>query len=99
MRMRRPIYTFLRKTLYRWNPRVIGDPDQKPWGAFMRIAVLATALSSALIGLALADPAAAAIRKDTNIAPQELRSALRTLAADRRLQILYTTDTVSNRHT
>jgi iron complex outermembrane recepter protein len=65
----------------------------------MRIAVLATALSSAVVGLALADPAAAAIRASTSIAPQELSSALRVLAADRRLQILYTTETVANRQT
>lgn len=66
----------------------------------MRITVLATAISSVLASLALADPAAAAaIRAPTNIAPQELDSALRTLAADRRLQILYTTQTVSNRQT
>jgi iron complex outermembrane recepter protein len=68
-------------------------------GAFMRIAVLATALSSALMSLALADPATAAIKTPTNIAAQELSSALRVLAADRHLQILYTTATVANRRT
>ncbi|MGQ0835839.1 MAG: TonB-dependent receptor domain-containing protein, partial [Gammaproteobacteria bacterium] len=68
-------------------------------GAFMRIAVLATAISSAVVGLAWADPASAAIKTPTNIAPQELGSALRVLAAERHLQILYTTETVANRHT
>ncbi len=65
----------------------------------MRIAVLATAISAAVVGLAWADPAAAAIKTPTNIAPQELGSALRVLAAERHLQILYTTETVANRHT
>lgn len=64
----------------------------------MRIAVLAAALSSAAVGLALADPAAAAIKSPTNITSQELSNALRVLAADRDLQILYTTQTVANRH-
>jgi len=65
----------------------------------MRIALLATALSAALVSLATADPAAAAIKTPTNIAPQELGSALRVLAADRHLQILYTTDSIANRRT
>ncbi|HEY5758962.1 MAG TPA: TonB-dependent receptor, partial [Steroidobacter sp.] len=65
----------------------------------MRMTVLAAAVSSALVSLALADPANAAIKVPTNIGPQELDSALRVLAADRRLQILYTTQTVSNRQT
>jgi iron complex outermembrane receptor protein len=68
-------------------------------GAIMRMTVLAAAVSSALVSLALADPANAAIKVPTNIGPQELDSALRVLAADRRLQILYTTQTVSNRQT
>ena len=65
----------------------------------MRAAVLVAALSSALGTLALADPAAAAIRTPTNIEPQALGSALRALAAERHLQILYTTDTVADRTT
>lgn len=65
----------------------------------MRSAVLAAALSSILGTLALADPATAAIRAPTNIEPQALDSALRGFAADRHLQILYTTDTVANRAT
>jgi outer membrane receptor protein involved in Fe transport len=68
-------------------------------GAFMRIAVLATAVTSGAVSLALADPAAAAIKNPTNIASQELGSALRVFAADRHLQILYTTNTVANRRT
>src|SRR5687767_12231664 len=68
-------------------------------GAIMRMTVLAAAISSAVVSFALADPANAAIRVPTNIAPQELDSALRVLAADRRLQILYTTQSVSNRQT
>jgi iron complex outermembrane recepter protein len=65
----------------------------------MRIAVLATAISAAVVGLAWADPAAAAFKAPTNIAPQELASALRVLAAERHLQILYTTETVANHRT
>ena len=72
---------------------------KREWGAFMRSAVLAAALSSALGTLALADPATAAIRAPTSIEPQALDSALRGFAADRHLQILYTTDTVANRAT
>jgi iron complex outermembrane receptor protein len=64
----------------------------------MRIAVLTAALSLSLSSLATADPAAAAMRA-THIAPQDLGSALRIFAADRHLQILYTTDTVANRRT
>ncbi len=65
----------------------------------MRIAVLATVLSSAVVSLSVADPASAAIKTSTNIAPQELSRALRVFAADRHLQILYTTDSVANRRT
>lgn len=65
----------------------------------MRIAVLATAISLGLVSLALAGPADAVIKRATNIAPQELGSALRILAAERHLQILYTTDLVANRRT
>lgn len=65
----------------------------------MRMSVLAAAVSTALVSFALADPANAAIKLPTNIGPQELDGALRELAADRRLQILYTTQTVSNRQT
>jgi iron complex outermembrane recepter protein len=94
MNLRSPIYTLLPEVLYSSTTFKGG------WGAIMRTTVLATAVSSVLVSLALADPAAAtAIRAPTNIAPQELDSALRVLAVERRLQILYTTQTVSNRQT
>lgn len=94
MNLRSPIYTLLPEALYR------STTFKEGWGAIMRTTVLATAVSSMLVSLALADPAAAAaIRAPTNIAPQELDSALRVLAVERRLQILYTTQTVSNRQT
>ncbi len=55
----------------------------------MRVAVVATALSCSFIGLSIADPAiAAAIRKPSNIPPQELALALQTLAKDRDFQIV-----------
>ena len=98
------IYTFLRVTLYspmspsRHQTTAITTLE-RGLGAIMRIAVLAAALSSAVVSFALADPAAAAIRVPTNIGPQELDRALRVLATDRRLQILYTTQAVSNRQT
>src|SRR5687768_3613486 len=67
-------------------------------GAIMRIGVVITALSVA-VGIALADPAAAAIKTRTNIKAQGLGSALREFAANRHLQILYTTETVANQQT
>jgi len=104
MKLGQRIYTFLRETLYSpmspsRYPTTAVTSLNRGMGAFMRIAILATAVASGAVSLALADPAAAAIRTPTNIASQELGSALRVLAADRRLQILYTTDTVANRRT
>lgn len=104
MNLRPLVYTFLRETLYSpmspsRHQTTATTTLERGLGAVMRIAVLAAAVSSAIVSLTLADPARAAIRAPTNIAPQELGSALRLLATDRRLQILYTTQTVSNRQT
>jgi iron complex outermembrane recepter protein len=104
MTRRVAIYTFFRESLYSSNRPSRNKTTaittlKRGMGAFMRTAVLATAFASVMVGLALADPAAAAIKSPTNIAPQELRSALRVLAADRHLQILYPTETVAGRHT
>jgi iron complex outermembrane recepter protein len=104
MTLRGAIYTFFRESLYSSNRPSRNKTTaittlKRGMGAFMRTAVLATAFASVMVGLALADPAAAAIKSPTNIAPQELRSALRVLAADRHLQILYPTETVAGRHT
>lgn len=98
------VYTFLCRALY---SRMSLSRDQttaatarkRKWGALVRSAVLAAALAWSLEALAQADPAAAAIRVRTHIEPQDLGSALRKFAADRHLQILYTTDTVANRTT
>lgn len=69
---------------------------KREWGVLVRSAVLAVTLSAAVTMPAPADPAVAALRAPTNIGPQALASALRKLAADRHLQILYTTDTIAN---
>jgi iron complex outermembrane receptor protein len=60
----------------------------------MRIAIVAAAVSMALVGLSAADEVAAAIRKPTNIPAQHLGSALQTLAKERGLQVVYLSDQV-----
>jgi len=65
----------------------------------MRIAIIAATMTLALGTLATADPAAAAVTSHTNIPAQDLGAALRTLATERHLQILYTTATVADTHT
>jgi len=60
----------------------------------MRIAIAAAAVSLSLIGLCLADNASAAVRKPTHIAAQDLGSALKQLAQNRGLQVLYLSNTV-----
>ena len=86
MSARHTIYTFFRQTLYSSMspPRRTTAAVRSlrgEGGAIMRIALLATALSAALVGLAVADPAFASIKATTDIAPQELSSALRQFAS------------------
>jgi iron complex outermembrane recepter protein len=71
----------------------------KAGGAFMRIAVVATAVSFSILGLATADDASAAIRKPTHIAAQPLGRALKELAQSRGLQVLYFSETVRDLRT
>jgi iron complex outermembrane recepter protein len=68
-------------------------------GAFAQVAVAATAVCLATVGLALADDAGAAVRKPTNIAAQELGPALNQLAQSRGLQVLYLSSTVRDMRT
>jgi len=53
---------------------------RRAWGVIMRLSVAAAVTCLVLTGLSAAEPAAAAIRKQTNISAQSLGSALRTLA-------------------
>jgi iron complex outermembrane recepter protein len=55
----------------------------------MRSVIVATAVSLAIVGLAAADPADAAIKKQTNIPAQDLGSALQQLMKQRELHIIY----------
>ncbi len=66
--------------------------------ALMHIAAAATAVSFATLRLASADDAAAA-RKPTSIAAQQLGPALNQLAQSRGLQVLYLSSTVRDRRT
>ncbi len=65
----------------------------------MRIAVVAAAICLSIVGLSRADDAKAAIRLDTHIPAQSLGSALKALAQDRNLQILYFSAAVHDVHT
>ncbi|MEJ1963057.1 MAG: TonB-dependent receptor [Gammaproteobacteria bacterium] len=60
----------------------------------MRITVIAAAVSIALVGLSAADETRAAIRKPLNIPEQQLGPALRALAKDRNLQVLFRSELV-----
>jgi iron complex outermembrane recepter protein len=60
----------------------------------MRIAVVAAAICFSIVGLSMAEPANASIRKPTHIAAQDLGPALKQLAQSRGLQILYLSSTV-----
>jgi iron complex outermembrane receptor protein len=66
--------------------------------ALMHIAAAATAVSFATLRLASADDAAAT-RKPTSIAAQQLGPALNQLAQSRGLQVLYLSSTVRDRRT
>jgi iron complex outermembrane receptor protein len=63
----------------------------------MRVAVVATAICTSIIGLCIADPSvAAATRKQTDIPSQELALALQALAKDRDFQIVCRADLVKD---
>ena len=65
----------------------------------MRLGVAATAICLSIVGVALADPAKAAIRKPTNIPAQPLGSALEELAKERDIQVIYRSEVVFDRRT
>lgn len=65
----------------------------------MRLGVAATAICLSIVGVALADPATAAIRKPTNIPAQALGSALEELAKERDIQVIYRSEVVFDRRT
>jgi len=62
----------------------------------MRASGVAVAISLAVVGLSFADDASAVIRRTTNIAAQELSSALRSLAKERKFHVLFRSDVVRN---
>ena len=67
--------------------------------SIIRTGVLAGVICVALSGLAIADDAKSVLRQETNIPPEELKSALTTLANEFHFQILYQTGTVESRCT
>lgn len=65
----------------------------------MRIRVAIALSCLAMASMSVADPAVAAIRKLTNIPAQGLGPALRSLATDREVQVLYRSELVGDRRT
>lgn len=65
----------------------------------MRVAVLATVACLAFGGVVAADEAQASMQQPTNIPPQELASALQTLAKQRDAQIVYRSELVNQQRT
>jgi iron complex outermembrane receptor protein len=84
------VSTFRLRTLFTSKPR---------WGAGLMRMTVAIAVACLIGGMAIADDAAASIRKNISIPPQELKSALQALATDRDFQILYRTEVVGDRRT
>jgi iron complex outermembrane receptor protein len=60
----------------------------------MRATVLAAALCISTVGFATSNAALATIRKDTNIAEQDLVSALQVLERDRGIEVIYLSEDV-----
>jgi len=83
-------YTFSRPTLSTSFKNI----TMKGW--IMRCTVLASALSVVLLSMAAAGPADATVRKSTSIPAESLDLALRTLAKDRHLQVLYRAELVQD---
>jgi outer membrane receptor protein involved in Fe transport len=65
----------------------------------VRAAVATTIAFLSLVSITCADEARAAIRQPTNIAAQELAPALKLLAKDRDVQLVYRSDLVKDQHT
>jgi iron complex outermembrane recepter protein len=66
---------------------------------FLRIVVVAAAVSLSLVGLAMAQGAAASIKKSIDIAPQELCTALQVFSKASGLHLVYVSEDVSSLHT
>jgi iron complex outermembrane recepter protein len=65
----------------------------------MRATVVIAVACLSLGGVTFADDVQATIRQPTNIAPQELAPALKRLAKDRDVQLVYRSDLVKDQHT
>ncbi len=65
----------------------------------MRLFAVVTLCCLCTVSLAIADPAAAAIRKTTRIPAEGLGPALQTLARDFDFQVLYRTEVIGNLRT
>ena len=65
----------------------------------MRVTVATAVACLGLVGVTCANDVKAAIRQPTSIAAQELAPALRMLAKDRDIQLVYRSDLVKNQHT
>jgi iron complex outermembrane recepter protein len=82
------------------SSRTIGNVSLKRIGDIAVRLTIAAAVSCFLLSsLPAAENAAAAITQFTDIPPENLGSALELLARDRKLQLIYATDDVGNRHT
>ncbi len=68
-------------------------------GALMRSVVVATAVSLLVVGFAAADPATASIRKHTEIAAQDLGTALQQFMKERDLHLVYVSEDLRNLRT
>jgi iron complex outermembrane receptor protein len=69
------------------------------WGVFMRVAVAVAMAYLSVVGVSVASDAEAAIRRRTDIAAQELDSALQVLAKDRDRQVIYPYTVVGDKRT
>lgn len=65
----------------------------------MRATVVIAVACLSLVGVTFADSVRATIRQPTNIAPQELAPALKMLAKDRDVQLVYRSDLVKDQRT
>jgi hypothetical protein len=66
---------------------------------FMRIVVVATAVSLSVVGLSAAQSTAASIRKPVNIQAQGLETALRLFSKESGLHVVYVSEDVTPRNT
>jgi iron complex outermembrane recepter protein len=72
---------------------------QRGGGVFMRATVAVAVACLSLVGITSGKDADAAIRRPTNIAPQGLAPALKMLAEERNVQVVYRSELVSDQKT